>query len=136
MLGWYNLENCALLFITQRTEELESWRAGRGQLDVNCCEGGRGKGGTGEEKDDDMAECGERGDGKCVLGRGDGEWGCEDGAGGEDDAEWGRRDGGHWRLCGRNVCVGVELGSIGNGRNDSPEADLLRFNVNRSIPWN
>lgn len=85
-------------------------------MDVDCRESGRREGGSGEEKDDDMAECGERGECECVLGRGDGEWGCEDGAGGEDDAEWGKRGGGHWRLCvcvGGRVCVGVELRAYG-----------------------
>lgn len=67
-------------------------------MDVDCCEGGRGKSGSGEEKNDDMAECGEGGDGECVLGRGDGEWGCEDGAGGEDDSDRGKRGRCHWAV--------------------------------------
>lgn len=72
-------------------------------MDVDCCEGGRGKNGSREEKNDDMAECGEGGDGECVLGRGDGEWGCEDGAGGEDNSDRGKRGGCHWLLCGKKI---------------------------------
>lgn len=72
-------------------------------MDVDCCEGGRGKSGSGEEKNDDMAECREGGDGECVLGRGDGDWGCEDGAGGEDDSDRGKRGGCHWLLGGTKV---------------------------------
>lgn len=85
-------------------------------MDVDCRQSGRREGGSGEEKDYDMAECGKRGDGECVLGRGDGEWGCEDGTGGEDDAEWGKRGGGHWRLCGRKRLRGFRVESIGKGR--------------------
>lgn len=77
-------------------------------MDVDCREGGSREGGSGEEKDDDMAECGEGGDGECVLSRGDGEWGCEDGARGEDDSKWGKWGSGHWRLCGRKRLQGME----------------------------
>lgn len=55
-------------------------------MDVNCGKSGRREDSSGEEKDDDMAECGERGESECILGRGDGEWGCEDGPGGDDNA--------------------------------------------------
>lgn len=89
-------------------------------MDVDCCEGGRGKGSSGEEKDDDMAERGEGSDGECVLGRGDGEWGCEDGAGGEDDSDWGKRGGCHWWLRGKKDLHRCRVRSIGNDVSKEP----------------
>lgn len=94
-------------------------------MDVDCCEGGRGESGSGEEKNDDMAECGEGGDGECVLGRGDGEWGCEDGARGEDDPDRKKRGGCHWRSCGKKA---LRVESIENDKkNYSLESNLLSF---------